>query len=194
MHLLFFFSLNLFAVAVEKLPHQCSSSCLGSLTFHSQAVGEKISLSQGSRLARRKTTTFQNGLVFTNRPVEVRERIRLKLVSSAQRWDGALRVGFTTVDPSARQLPLPPFAIPLLTEGAGHWAVPVPEPFSQVDSELEFWVSNGGSIYIQNKEVVCRLHTGVDLSKPLWAMIDVYGQTTAVFLLGSFIDSPLILL
>lgn len=149
-------------------------------------MGEKVSLSQGSRLATRAATTFRNGLVFSSRAVEIQERIRLKLVGSAQRWDGALRVGFTTVDPASRQLPLPPLAIPDLTNSPGHWAAPVPELFSQTDSELELWVSHGGSIYIQNKTLKCRIHTGVDLSKPLWAMIDVYGQTTSIFLLGEF--------
>lgn len=179
------FKKKLVAVVEEKLSHQCNSSCLGPLNFHSQAVGEKVSLSQGSRLATRPATTFRNGLVFSSRAVEIQERIRLKLVGSVQRWEGALRVGFTTVDPAARQLPLPPLAIPDLTDCPGHWAAPVPEPFSQTDSELELWVSHGGSIYIQNKTLKCRIQTGVDLSKPLWAMIDVYGQTTSIFLLGS---------
>ncbi|XP_075895083.1 E3 ubiquitin-protein ligase NEURL3-like [Nelusetta ayraudi] len=172
-------------VVEEKLSHQCNSSCLGPLSFHDQAVGEKVSLSQGSRLATRAATTFRNGLVFSSRAVKIREKIRLKLVGSAQRWEGALRVGFTTVDPAARQLPLPPLAFPDLTDCPGHWAAPVPELFSQTDSELELWVSHGGSIYIQNKTLKCRIQTGVDVSKPLWAMIDVYGQTTSIFLLGS---------
>ncbi|XP_039875569.1 E3 ubiquitin-protein ligase NEURL3-like isoform X1 [Simochromis diagramma] len=173
------------SVLQSEVSHRCSLLCLGRLNFHRQAVGEKVRLSHGGRLAEKTDNTFKNGLVFSNRPVRVQERIRLRVERDSINWQGALRVGFTTVPPSARSLPLPCLAIPNLTDKPGHWAVPVNESYCQAGSELEFWVSHGGSIYVAVSNRQHKWLTGVDLSQPLWAMIDIYGKTRSILLLGS---------
>uniref|UniRef100_A0A3Q2VRA0 NHR domain-containing protein n=1 Tax=Haplochromis burtoni TaxID=8153 RepID=A0A3Q2VRA0_HAPBU len=140
----------------------------------------------GGRLAEKTENTFKNGLVFSNRPVKIQEKIHLRVQRDSTNWEGALRVGFTTVPPSSRSLPLPCLAIPNLTDKPGHWAVPVNESYCQAGSELKFWVSDGGSIYVAVSNRRYKWLTGVDLSQPLWAMIDVYGQTRSILLLGKF--------
>ncbi|XP_035513557.1 E3 ubiquitin-protein ligase NEURL3 [Morone saxatilis] len=166
--------------------HRCGLCCLGPLTFHSQAVGDQVCLSHGHRLAERKESTFKNGLVFSSRPVKIQERIRLRVQKDLCNWHGALRLGFTNIPPSDKSLPLPTMAIPNLTDTHGHWAAPVLESYCRAGSELEFWVSNGGNIYVANESFGERkIFTGVDLRHPLWAMVDIYGQTCSVLLLGS---------
>ncbi|XP_078107759.1 E3 ubiquitin-protein ligase NEURL3 [Sander vitreus] len=166
--------------------HRCSLSCLGPLTFHPWAVGDKVRLSRRCCLAERTDGTFKNGLVFSSRPVKIQEKLRLRVEQDLHNWHGALRVGFTSVPPTARSLPLPVMAIPDLTDIPGHWAVPVNESLCKAGSELQFWVSHGGSVYVSSSNTRAhKLLTGVDLSRPLWAMIDVYGQTGSIFLLGS---------
>ncbi|XP_026198377.1 E3 ubiquitin-protein ligase NEURL3 [Anabas testudineus] len=168
----------------SETSHRCGRTCLGPLTFHCQAVGDKVRLSEGGRLAERAAHTFKNGLVFSSRPLRVNERIRLKVEKDTFSWHGALRVGFTTVPPAARSLPC--MAIPNLTDTPGHWAAPVHDSYCSVGSELQFWVTSGGSVYVANKSgMQHKILEGVDLSRPLWAMIDIYGQTCSVFLLGS---------
>ncbi|XP_030271910.1 E3 ubiquitin-protein ligase NEURL3 [Sparus aurata] len=170
----------------SEASHKCSVSCLGPLIFHCQAVGNKVRLSRGGLLAERKGRTFQNGLVFSSRPLKIQERIRLRVEKQLINWHGALRVGFTNVSPSDRSRPLPAMAIPNLTDTPGHWAAAVDESYCQEGTELEFWVSHGGSIYVTSTSTgQQKLLTGVDLSKPLWAMIDIYGQTCSISLLGS---------
>ncbi|KAM4616832.1 E3 ubiquitin-protein ligase NEURL3 [Polymixia lowei] len=167
--------------------HRCGFCCLGPLTFHNQAVGDQVTLSQGGRRAERSEGTFKNGLVFSSRPVRVRERVCLRVRRHIKGWHGALRLGFTTVPPTARTVPLPRMAIPDLTHTPGHWAGAIPDHFCYAGAELEFWVSRGGTIYYRtmNSPTKFSLVKGVDLSQPLWAMIDIYGQTCSVFLLGS---------
>lgn len=170
-----------------KSSHICDSSCLGLLTFHCQAVGEKVTLSHGGRLAKRTPTTFKNGLVFSSRQVRIQERIRLRVMRDLHNWNGVLRVGFTSVPPAARSLPLPPMAIPDLTSEPGYWAAPLDDFYCQEHSELEFWVSSWGTIWVSyNNSRPIKLHKGVDVSQPLWAMIDLYGNTSSVHLLGKF--------
>lgn len=144
-----------------------------------------VSLSQGARRADRTGVTFRHGLVFSSRPVRPQERVRLRVELCKLTWHGAMRVGFTNVLPIARALPS--LAIPDLTDLPGHWAAPVPETCCLPGSKLEFWVSNGGTLYFRNANGrQHKLLEGVDLSWPLWAMIDVYGQTCSVLLLGKF--------
>uniref|UniRef100_A0A3Q2QYA0 E3 ubiquitin-protein ligase NEURL3-like n=1 Tax=Fundulus heteroclitus TaxID=8078 RepID=A0A3Q2QYA0_FUNHE len=169
-----------------KMQHSCGRRCLGPLTFHPQAVGDMIRLSEGLRCAERTEETFRGGVVFSNRPVSINERVRVLVQKKVAHWKGALRVGFTNVPPSARTLPLPCMAMPNLTNTQGHWACPVPESCCQEGSVLEFWVSPRGRLWVKFHNNRKRtLPIKVDLSLPLWAMIDVYGQTCSIFLLGS---------
>ncbi|XP_061624515.1 E3 ubiquitin-protein ligase NEURL3 [Phyllopteryx taeniolatus] len=169
------------------MSQKCGFQCLGPLTFHPRALGDKIQLSQDNRLAKR-FSQFQNGLVFSERPVRVLERIRLRVESHDAKWHGALRVGFTNVPPDSRSLPLPKFAIPDLTDTSGHWAAALYKDFCLTGSVVEFWVTTAGSLYVSTRGGHRRkLLTGVCITKRLWAMIDVYGQTTSVLLLGSVI-------
>lgn len=174
------------------LSHRCGGSCLGPLTFHHQVFGDKVSLSQGGRLARREGSTFKNGLVFSSRPLGVQEKIHLKVVESTGRWHGALRVGFTNVHPAARGLPLAPMAIPDLIQKPGHWAVAVHESCCTLGSELRFWVSSRGKVYmrVNNSNRDEEILDGVDVSRPLWALVDIYGQTSCIYLQGEFTTEP----
>nr|XP_061803955.1 E3 ubiquitin-protein ligase NEURL3-like [Nerophis lumbriciformis] len=170
----------------SDMSNACGILCLGPLTFHQSAVGDKVHLSQGYRHAKRDKNTFKNGLVFSSRPVRAQERIRLRIEAEAPKWNGAMRVGFTNVSPDSRSLPLPDFAIPNLTNTSGHWAARVSEALCKTGSELIFWVSRSGSIYVAD-QYGCKkkLLKGVILKKPLWAMIDIYGKTCSILLLGS---------
>ncbi|KAJ8408529.1 hypothetical protein AAFF_G00251640 [Aldrovandia affinis] len=165
--------------------HRCGYSCLGPLTFHTGSVGARLTLGLGARRAERAQKTFQNGLAFSGRPVRVEERIRLRVELCDQHWEGALRLGFTTVPPSPGAPPAP-MAIPDLTNMPGYWAAAVPQTEAQPGSELQFWVDSQGRVVFQGSSgLLYLLLEGVDVQQPLWAVIDVYGQTRAVLLLGS---------
>ncbi|KAM9810975.1 E3 ubiquitin-protein ligase NEURL3-like [Neosynchiropus ocellatus] len=171
---------------VESQPSPpCGWLCLGPLTFHRHIKGDKIHLSHGGLLAQKKLSTFRNGVLFSSRPIGLQERVCLRVAKRLSKWSGALRVGFTNVPPSARHLPLPSLAIPDLTNTPGHWVAPVCDSLCWVGSELEFWVSHGGNVYVSIGEHRHKLLSGLDLSRPLWAVVDLYGQTQAVQLLGS---------
>ena len=148
-------------------------------------MGAHLRLGRGRTLARRTECTFNHGLAFSSRPVRVGEKVSLQVRKSAVRWSGAMRLGFTSVAPGSRPLPPAPMAIPDLTETAGHWANVVPEAFCQPGSVVKLWVSHGGTVYCRTTGYKRHaLVRGVDLSRPLWALVDVYGQTCAVLLLG----------
>lgn len=159
--------------------------------FHFQAKGKNIRLDAHSRKATRRNS-FCNGITFTNRPIHPYEKVRLKLVSVHHGWSGALRFGFTTHDPSQMGVDdIPKYACPDLVTRPGFWAKALPERFALRDNILAFWVDRHGRVFYSiNDEEPVLFHCGVKVSGPLWALIDVYGITHEVQILGRCIYFP----
>ncbi|XP_035611411.1 E3 ubiquitin-protein ligase NEURL3-like isoform X1 [Oncorhynchus keta] len=161
--------------------------CLAPLFFHEGVLGTQVCLSLGGRRVERNRETFQNGLTFSSCPIRVQEKIHLRVELCDQHWNGALRVGFTSIPPSSCGPLFPPaMAIPDLTTIDRYWAAPVPSSLNMPEAELRFWVTPKGVLVCEGQNRVrYLLLEGVDVRSPLWAIIDVYGQTRAVLLLGS---------
>lgn len=169
--------------------HICGRACLGPLTFHPGAVGNKITLSHGNLRASRDLETFQNGLVFSSRPIGVKEKVTVKVERTLLAWVGAMRVGFTNVCPTTG--PLPSLAVPDLTSRPGYAALPVPTDDCTPGIMVTFWMGSAGQLCFKTStgKQGC-VETSLDLSQPLWAIFDVYGQTTTILLLGEIAHSP----
>ncbi|XP_076845181.1 E3 ubiquitin-protein ligase NEURL3-like isoform X1 [Brachyhypopomus gauderio] len=162
----------------------CGNGCLGPLMFNAEAKGQLVRLSEGSRRATREISSFQHGLVFSSRPVKIQEKACLRIERSVSGWHGALRIGITTVEPGSRTLP--PLAIPDLTSSQGYWATLVPEDKCEPRTELKFWVCRRGYLRIRTSDGQTHImETQVNTRDPIWAMIDVYGQTNTILLIGS---------
>lgn len=101
-------------------------------------------------------------------------------------WSGALRLGFTAKDPS-RINPdnLPKYACPDLVSQSGFWAKALPEEFANEGNVIAFWVDKKGRVFYRiNESSPMLFFSGVRTAEPLWALIDVYGLTRGVQLLG----------
>lgn len=101
-------------------------------------------------------------------------------------WSGALRLGFTSKDPS-RINPdsLPKYACPDLVSQSGFWAKALPEEFANEGNLISFWVDKKGRVFYRiNDSSPMLFFSGVRTTEPLWALIDVYGLTRGVQLLG----------
>ena len=101
-------------------------------------------------------------------------------------WSGALRLGFTSNDPS-RINPenLPKYACPDLVSQSGFWAKALPEEFANEGSVVAFWVDKKGRVFYRlNDSSPMLFFSGVRTAQPLWALVDVYGLTRGLQLLG----------
>jgi len=110
-------------------------------------------------------------------------------------WSGALRLGFTSKDPS-RIHPdsLPKYACPDLVSQSGFWAKALPEEFANEGNIIAFWVDKKGRVFYRiNESAAMLFFSGVRTADPLWALVDVYGLTRGVQLLGEWLPSaPLV--
>uniref|UniRef100_A0A8C6WN85 E3 ubiquitin-protein ligase NEURL1B n=1 Tax=Neogobius melanostomus TaxID=47308 RepID=A0A8C6WN85_9GOBI len=138
------------------------------------------------RRATRKNS-FCNGITFSHRPVHLYEKVRLRLTGVHTGWSGALRFGFTSLDPSELvATDIPKYACPDLVTRPGYWAKALPERLALKDNVLSFWADRHGRVFysINDGEPIL-FHCGLSIGCPLWAIIDIYGITQEVMLLES---------
>ncbi|XP_043837017.1 E3 ubiquitin-protein ligase NEURL3-like [Dromiciops gliroides] len=154
------------------------------LYFHSKARGSQILLNDCYSRAER-LSTFHDGIVFTNRPVQPCERVTLRILKMEDGWNGGLRVGFSCLNPSnINPFSLPPFICPDLVAQSPTWAAVLPDRFIKVGDIIHFWVNKSGKVFLRTNELQkFLLFDKVTVSSPLWAVMDVYGTTKAVELL-----------
>ncbi|XP_072119833.1 E3 ubiquitin-protein ligase NEURL1B isoform X2 [Mobula birostris] len=159
--------------------------------FHSQAKGKNVRLDSHFKKASRKNS-FCNGVTFSHRPVYLYEKVRLRLSVVLHGWSGALRFGFTSHDPSLMSsADIPKYACPDLVTRPGYWAKALPERFALKDNVLAFWVDRHGRVfYTVNDEDPVLFQCGINVSGPLWALIDIYGITQEVQMLGTSQSTP----
>ncbi|XP_053319770.1 E3 ubiquitin-protein ligase NEURL3 [Spea bombifrons] len=165
----------------------CVSSEAEEISFHPVVKGHHISL-DGCMHRAERWKSFHHGLLFSNRPLRCQEKLWVRVLQDAPQWNGALRLGFTSVDPDTIDPSrLPPFACPDLTRLNGFWAVAIPEDLCFPSNLISFWVNKKGQALCQGMEdrLPTVLFSGLPRKKLLWAMLDVYGQTKAIQLLNS---------
>uniref|UniRef100_A0A3Q1GFP3 E3 ubiquitin-protein ligase NEURL1B n=1 Tax=Acanthochromis polyacanthus TaxID=80966 RepID=A0A3Q1GFP3_9TELE len=154
--------------------------------FHPHAKGKNIRLDGQLRRATRKNS-FCNGITFSHRPVHLYEKVRLRLTGVHTGWSGALRFGFTSLDPSELvATDIPKYACPDLVTRPGYWAKALPERLALKDNVLSFWADRHGRVFYSiNEGEPILFHCGLSIGCPLWAIIDIYGITQEVTLLDS---------
>lgn len=155
------------------------------LRFHPEAKGAQVHLDRQRSTACRRAT-FHDGIVFSQRPVRPRERVALRVLGHQGGWYGGLRVGFTRLDPAYVSAPsLPPFLCPDLEQQSPTWAAMLPNGCALAGDMVCFWVNRRGWLWAQvNAGPRLLLRKGVRMGAPLWAVMDVYGTTKAIELLG----------
>lgn len=133
-----------------------------------------------------RCATFHDGIVFSQRPVQPGERVVLRVLGHQDGWCGGLRVGFTRLDPAHLPAPsLPPFVCPDLEQQSPTWAAMLPHGCALAGDVVCFWVTRRGRLCAQvNAGPRLLLRKGVPVGAPLWAVMDVYGTTKAIELLG----------
>lgn len=130
--------------------------------------------------------SFCKGISFSARPVKINERVCVKFSEISNNWSGVIRFGFTYNDPATLRNSLPKYACPDLTNRAGYWAKALNERFCERDNILFYYVTAAGDVHFGvNGEEKGVFITGVDTRSPLWTLIDIYGNCTAI----EFLDS-----
>ncbi|XP_048368726.1 E3 ubiquitin-protein ligase NEURL3 [Sphaerodactylus townsendi] len=155
------------------------------LALHPDTKGSQIILDTSRSIATR-VATFHDGIVFSNRPIKVKEKVTLEILKEDGRWIGGLRLGFTSENPSLMDSKdLPPYACPNLVKQGKCWAAVIPNEYVGEGTIVSFWVTRKGNVFfsIEHQSGSYLLLEDVPVKKPLWAVLDIYGRTKAILLL-----------
>ncbi|CAO1301579.1 unnamed protein product [Diamesa serratosioi] len=169
----------------SRTPTSCPGpNNLPALQFHN-IHGDNVRISRDGKVARRYES-FCKGIAFSARPVKVNERVCVRFAEISNNWSGVIRFGFTCIDPSTLAGTLPKYACPDLTNKPGFWGKALHERYCQRNVVLFYYVTSSGEVhYGINGEEKGLFITDVDTRGPLWSMIDIYGNSTAVEYLDS---------
>ncbi|CAF1291469.1 unnamed protein product [Adineta steineri] len=149
--------------------------------FHQVTFGQNIRLENNASKAVRYTS-FDHGITFTDKPVNINERIHLKIVEvdETRQWCGSLAIGFTQVDPNTiQQEDLPKSALPNLSSTNNFSYVKrLYETLTKQLCIIFYYNPEGAYFILDGREQ--DISKNIDIKKPLWAVIDIYGNVKAV--------------
>ncbi len=147
--------------------------------FHS-VHGSAVVLSEDNLVSTR-TEDFCNGIAFSAQPIRLNQKVCLELTHSTE-WSGAIRIGVTTTNPQTLVTEdLPRYVCPDLTNKEGYWARALAEKFADSGNRITFYVNSVGQLhYFVNNEHKGMLLNHLPTNLKLWALFDIYGNTTAV--------------
>lgn len=157
-----------------------ASKDLSPLLFHSTR-GKNVHLSNGGCIASRTTSTYEQGYVFTLRPIKFGERIIIQVLKSDDRFSGSLAFGLTSCNPaSLRQTDLPDDADKLL-DRPEYWVVTKNvSSSSRTGDEIALYIEPNGDVTISKNGAAPVLLMTVDVTLQLWAFMDIYGSTESI--------------
>lgn len=80
---------------------------------------------------------------------------------------------------------LPKYSCPNLVSQSGYWVIPLPDKFANKGTVVTFWMDKKGRMFYRvNQSSPVQVQCDACTAEPLWALIDVYGVTSEVQLLG----------
>lgn len=150
--------------------------------FH-HVHGPNVQLHKNKFVARR-TQSFCQALVFSNRVILPNERVYIKVLEIAKGWSGTIRFGFTSVDPATLRYQMPKHACPDMTNAGHTWARALADEVIKRNSVIHFSYNTNGLIHYGINNQDCGIfHANVNTNQNLWFIVDIYGLTAAVELI-----------
>ena len=148
------------------------------MKFH-PTHGSAIFLSTTKDSATRNSSNFCNGLVFSDQPIRINQRICLEL-DSISLWSGGIRIGVTSVNPASLEVVnLPRFAYPDLANKDGYWVRVISESLTCTPAcRLTVYLNSSGQLQLFiNGNHKGALLVSLPTNQKLWLMLDIYGNT-----------------
>lgn len=150
--------------------------------FH-HVHGKTAQLS-GDNFVARRTSTYCQAIVFSNRIILPNERVYIKVLELAKGWNGTIRFGFTSVDPATLSVKMPKHVCPDMTSAKHTWARALADEVVRKNSIIHFSYDKQGFIHYGINNQDCGIFcANVNTSQHLWFVVDIYGLTAAIELI-----------
>ena len=155
------------------------------MTFHPN-VGKNVSLDPSATVAARLDEEFAQGYVFSHHNITPGERIVIQVLGNEDSYIGSLAFGLTNCDPSTLNVKDLPEDSDLLLDRPEYWVVSKDvASCPPKGDELSFTIKTDGSVEFMRNNSIPSVFMHVDITQPLWAFWDIYGNTSRIRVLGS---------
>lgn len=169
----------------EPSPQIYSEKCLEPIQFH-RTRGGNIRFSSNKCIAERNSNYYSQGYVFSQRPLNIGEKLVLQVLKTDQLYSGSLAFGLTSCDPSYMNLADLPDDSHQLIDRPEYWVVIKDVANSPMaGDEIAFCITESGEVQMtkNRQRPITLMH--VDTSQRLWGFFDLFGCTLKVRLLGT---------
>lgn len=158
------------------------------MTFHAN-VGKNVRMDSSATVAARHEEEFAQGYVFSRQPIKPGERLVIQILANEDSYIGSLAFGLTNCDPGSLTVSDLPEDSDLLLDRPEYWVVSKDVAnCPNVGDELSFTVKTDGSVEFMKNNSIPSVFMHVDITQPLWAFWDIYGNTSRIRILGSCLN------
>lgn len=157
-----------------------NSNRLIPVPFHS-TKGRNVRLSHDRFIASRTSSAYDQGYVFTSRPIAIGEKIIVQILKTEAMYVGTLALGLTSCNPASLNPNDLPDDSDCLLDRPEYWVVTKDIASTpQRGDEIAFCVTPNGEVTISKNCGPSVVVMHVDISLQLWAFLDVYGSTESI--------------
>lgn len=151
---------------------------LKKIGFHEDHRDPNIVFMHNNTIARKKDGAKYNGICFTNRSIDIGEKIYIRIAERDERWHRAMDIALTNTNPVNNSLPLLQMSFKKRYEEA----IKTVHYMAAVNDVFCLSVNNDAtaSCYINDTLQCTEKLTDVSINDPVWLVFDLRGTTRAI--------------
>lgn len=162
----------------DKIKDTEQDKGLKEIGFHEVHHDPNIVLMHNNTIARRKDGTNYNGICFTNRSIDIGEKIYIRIAERYADWFCSMRIALTNTNPVNITVPL----LQMLDDKKNAKTVKIVNFSAAVNDVVCLSVNYDAttSCYIKDTLQFTEKLTYVSINDPVWLVFDLRGNTRAI--------------
>lgn len=137
-----------------------------------------IILLHNDTIARKKDEKLHHGICFSNRPLEIGEKVYVRIAETCAWWSSSVDFGLTNTDP-ARNTEMPMYTLVGIAESK---VIKQLQILPAINNVICMCINNDATIScsMNDKMQFTEKLTHVSVNDPIWLVIDLFGNTRAI--------------
>jgi len=155
----------------------------------SETTGVNIKLNSNRTIASRKNLSTNFGYVFTERPLNLNEKLVIQILKNDQLFNGNLGFGLTTCNPAnLKSFELPEDSHKLI-DRKEYWII-IKDVLANAKAgdELSFMINDANQVLLTKNDLPPVKLFQVEANQRFYALFDLHGKTTKISVLGTFYE------
>lgn len=152
--------------------------CLKKIGFHEVHHDPNIILMHNNTIARKKDGARYNGICFTNRSIDIGEKIYIRIAERDERWRCSMYIALTNTNPVNNTAPL----LQMSEKEKNEKTKMIVPCLADVNDVFCLSVNNDAtaSCYINDTLQFTEKLTYLSINDPVWFVFDLRGNTRAI--------------